>query len=66
VRDDVVMGYCGFLGQPVDGQVEITYTTFAPYEKQGIASFACEPLLALVHEADPSLLVTTKPAPSLN
>jgi RimJ/RimL family protein N-acetyltransferase len=66
VRDDVVVGYCGFLGQPVGGQVEITYATFAPYEKQDIASFVCEALLAMTQQADPSLVVTGKPAQSLN
>ncbi len=42
VRQDQIVGSCGFVGQPKDGKVEIAYWTFKDFEGQGIASFACQ------------------------
>ena len=37
VRDNQIVGSCGFTGQPKEGKVEIVYWTFKDYEGQGIA-----------------------------
>ncbi|QJD80516.1 GNAT family N-acetyltransferase [Spirosoma rhododendri] len=66
VRDGTVVGSCAFTGQPVDGRVELAYMTFPVYERQGIASFACQALLAIAHETDPSISVIAKTSPEPN
>ena len=53
-------------GQPKDGKVEIAYWTFKDFEGQGIASFACQELVTIAHQIDPSLTITAKTAPENN
>ncbi|MBK6364870.1 MAG: GNAT family N-acetyltransferase [Saprospiraceae bacterium] len=66
VRQDQIVGSCGFVGQPKDGKVEIAYWTFKDFEGQGIASFACQELVTIAHQIDPSLTITAKTAPENN
>ena len=66
VREDKIVGSCGFVGQPKDGKVEVAYWTFKEFEGQGIASFACKELVAIAYRADPSLTITAKTAPEHN
>ncbi len=66
LRDGVVVGVGGFVGAPQNGRVEIAYGTFKAYEKQGIASFTCQQLLAIAWATDPTLTVTAKTAPEQN
>ncbi len=66
IDDDKVVGVGGFIGAPVDGKVEIAYGTFKRYEGQGIASFSCKELLAIVATADPEIIITAKTAPEQN
>ena len=40
--NDLIVGVCGFKGQPINGEVEIAYYTFEQYQNQGIASLACK------------------------
>lgn len=37
VRQNQIVGSCSFVGQPIDGKIEISYWTFKDYEGQGIA-----------------------------
>lgn len=66
VRDGLVVGCCGFVGQPKKGKVEVAYATFKEFEGRGIASFSCSELLKIAYANDPSLTVTAKTAPEEN
>jgi [ribosomal protein S5]-alanine N-acetyltransferase len=66
IKDNEVVGSCGFTKAPVDGVVEIAYWTFPEYEGQGIASFACGELIRMANEADPTVKVIAKTAPDEN
>jgi len=66
VRQDKIVGSCSFVGQPIDGKVELSYWTFKEFEGQGIASFACKELVIIAKQADPSLTITAKTAPEKN
>ena len=66
VRENQIVGSCGFVGSPKNGKVEIAYWTFREFEGQGIASFACEELVSLAYRTDPNLTVTAKTAPVHN
>lgn len=57
VRENTVVGSCGYKGQPQNGKVEIAYTTFPDYEKQGLATEACRQLVELALKTDSSLTV---------
>lgn len=65
-RDKGVVGVGGFVGAPQNGRVEIAYGTFKAYEGQGVASFACQQLLAIARATDLALTVTAKTAPEQN
>lgn len=66
IKEDKIVGSCGFTKAPVDSVVEIAYWTFPEYEGQGIASFACGELIRMANEADPTVKVTAKTAPDEN
>jgi [ribosomal protein S5]-alanine N-acetyltransferase len=66
IKDDMVVGSCGFTKAPVDNVVEIAIWTFPEYEGQGIGSFACGELVRMAGEADPSVRITAKTAPEEN
>jgi RimJ/RimL family protein N-acetyltransferase len=66
MRDEKIVGSCGFVGRPKDGDVEIAYWTFKEFEGQGIASFACQELVSIAHKADQGVRVTAKTAPENN
>lgn len=66
VCQNQVVGSCGFVGQPREGKVEISYWTFKAFEGQGIASFACKELIAIAYHADPGLTIVAKTAPEHN
>lgn len=66
LRDDVVVGTCGFAGPPAEGAAEIAYWTFPEFEGQGIASAASGALIRIARETDPALAITAKTAPEPN
>jgi RimJ/RimL family protein N-acetyltransferase len=66
VRQNQIVGSCGFVGQPKDGKVEVAYWTFKEFEGQGIASFACKELVSIANQTDPDLTITAKTAPEHN
>ncbi len=66
LRDGIVAGVGGFTGQPRDGKAEIAYGTFKQNEGQGIASFACQRLIAIARATDPAVIITAKTAPEPN
>ena len=66
VRKEQIVGFGGFVGQPKDGKVEISYWTFSEFEQQGIASFACSELVSMAYQTEPGLKITAKTAPEHN
>lgn len=66
VRENHIVGSCGFTGQPKEGKVEIAYWTFKEYEGQGIASFSCKELVSIAQQCDPTIIITAKTAPEHN
>ncbi len=66
IKDNQIVGSCGFTGRPNEGQVEIAYWTFSEFEGQGIASFSCKQLVLMTKQYDPTLLITAKTAPEHN
>ncbi|MBN3519768.1 GNAT family N-acetyltransferase [Algoriphagus lutimaris] len=66
IKNNKVVGSCGFVGKPFDGQVELAYWTFKEFEGQGIASFACKGLIEIAQKEDPLVSLTAKTAPEEN
>ena len=66
IKENQIVGSCGFTGQPKDGKVEIAYWTFKEYERQGISSFSCRELIQISELADPAIIITAKTAPEHN
>lgn len=66
VKENQVVGSCGFTGQPNDGKVEIAYWTFEEFERQGIATFSCKELILISQQYDPAVIITAKTAPEYN
>lgn len=66
VKQDKIVGSCGFVGQPKDKKVELAYWTFKEFEGQGIASFACKELVAIAKQTDLIVTITAKTAPEKN
>jgi [ribosomal protein S5]-alanine N-acetyltransferase len=66
VRDNQIVGSCGFKGQPKDDKVEIAYWTFAEHEGQGIATFCCRELISISRKFDPTIEITATTSPEDN
>lgn len=66
VRENQIVGSCGFTGQPKERKVEIAYWTFKAFERQGIASFSCKELIQISQKTDPTIIITAKTAPEYN
>jgi [ribosomal protein S5]-alanine N-acetyltransferase len=66
LRENQIVGCCGFTGQPKDGKVEIAYNTFKEFEGQGISSFSCKELILIANQTDPTVIITAKTAPESN
>ena len=66
IKENKIVGSCGFTGKPIDGKVEIAYWTFKEYEGLGIASFACKELISIAKKENPRITLTAKTAPLVN
>ena len=66
LRQNQVVGCCGFVQQPQNNQVEVSYGTFKQFEGQGIASFACQQLISIAWQNNPQLIITAKTEPRPN
>jgi len=66
IKENKIVGSCGFTGQPLEGKVEIAYWTFEEYERQGVSSFSCKGLVFISQQFNPSIIVTAKTAPEYN
>jgi ribosomal-protein-alanine N-acetyltransferase len=66
IKENQVVGSCGFTGQPNYGKVEIAYWTFEEFERQGVATFSCKELILISQQYDPAVIITAKTAPEFN
>ena len=66
IRDDVIVGTCGFTGTPKNNTVEIAYWTFETHEGQGVASFACGELVKIARQEISDLTIIAHTAPEHN
>ncbi len=65
VKNEQVVGCCGFKGQPNNGKVEIAYWTFPAFERQGISSFSCKELVSISQKTNPNISITATTAPEI-
>jgi [ribosomal protein S5]-alanine N-acetyltransferase len=65
-RDGVLVGQGAFKGGPANGCVEIAYSTFEVFQKQGIATAVCRELVALSQATDPTVRITARTLPEPN
>ncbi|MBK7874169.1 MAG: GNAT family N-acetyltransferase [Planctomycetes bacterium] len=66
VEEGAVVGTCTFRAPPDDGRVEIGYHTSPEHEGKGVASRMAKLLVALAHEADPTLTLFARTTESDN
>ena len=66
INENIVVGACGFIGKPLNNEVEIAYGTFKKNEYQGIATFACRELIEICKKNDPSIIISAKTSPEYN
>lgn len=60
MKDDQVVGSCGFKGEPKFGKVEIVYWTFKEFEGQGVASFACKELVSIAVKSSSRITILAR------
>ena len=66
MKDERIVGSCGFKGTPKIGKVEIAYWTFREFEGQGVASFACRELITIAFKSNSRIIITAKTQPENN
>ncbi len=66
IRENQVVGSCGYKGEPKDGKVEIAYWTFAEHEGQGISSYSCKELIKISQQFDSSIQIIATTSPENN
>jgi RimJ/RimL family protein N-acetyltransferase len=66
LRENHIVGSCGFARKPINGEVELAYWTFKQFERQGIASFACKELISIAQREIPDIKIIAKTAPEHN
>jgi [ribosomal protein S5]-alanine N-acetyltransferase len=66
IKENQIVGCCGFKGQPIEGKVEIAYWTFKAFERQGVASFSCKELVLISQQFAPTVIITATTAPEHN
>ena len=66
IKENQIVGSCGFKGRPKEGKVEIAYWTFEEFENQGISSFSCKELISISQKFDPTITITATTAPGNN
>jgi [ribosomal protein S5]-alanine N-acetyltransferase len=61
-----LVGSAAFKGRPMNGVVEIAYSTFDNFRRQGIGATICEKLVELSVKTDPSVRITARTLPERN
>jgi len=55
-----IVGNGAFKGRPLNGKVEIAYSTFPGYQQQGIGTEICRQLIQVALQTDPSVIITAR------
>lgn len=63
VRGPEIVGTCGFKSPPSGGRVEISYFTFQPYERQGVATAMARELAGIADGVDRNIQVFARTEP---
>ncbi|MEO6285435.1 MAG: GNAT family protein [Dyadobacter sp.] len=58
--NDKIVGGAAFKGGPKDGKVEIAYSTFPAYQRQGIGSEMCRLLVVIALHNNPAIKITAR------
>jgi RimJ/RimL family protein N-acetyltransferase len=66
IQSGVCVGCCAFKSAPHENKVEIAYTTFAPNERQGIATEMAQLLVAIARASLPAVIVSAQTLPEQN
>lgn len=66
LEDDLPVGVCGFKGQPVDGRVEIAYSTAPGHEGKGVATELASELVRIARGEEANLTVFAQTLPEEN
>lgn len=61
-----LVGSAAFKGRPINGAVEIAYSTFDNFRRQGIGATICEKLVEVSLKTDPSIRITARTLPECN
>ncbi|MBA3539762.1 MAG: GNAT family N-acetyltransferase [Deltaproteobacteria bacterium] len=61
VEGETVVGSCAFKTPPIDGRVEIAYTTFPGHEGAGYATAMARSLIAIAHHEHVAVIARTTP-----
>ena len=61
-----IVGAGGYKGKPINGKVEIAYTTFKHHEGKGIGTEICRQLVLLSLKTDPAIRITARTLTELN
>ena len=61
-----LVGSAAFKGRPINGVVEIAYSTFDKFQRQGMGTSICEKLVELSLQTDPSIRITARTLPQRN
>jgi [ribosomal protein S5]-alanine N-acetyltransferase len=65
-QDGELVGSAAFKGRPVNGVVEIAYSTFDNFRKQGFGATICQKLVELSLKTDSSVRITARTLPETN
>ncbi|HRI80035.1 MAG TPA: GNAT family protein [Cyclobacteriaceae bacterium] len=60
------VGTAGFKGKPVNGKIEIAYSTFEEQRNKGIATEICRQMVRLAAVSDTSVTITARTLPENN
>jgi [ribosomal protein S5]-alanine N-acetyltransferase len=66
MKKNQVVGCAAFKGRPIDNKVEIAYTTFEMYQRQGVGTEICKLLVQLSLKADPAVRILARTLPEKN
>ncbi len=65
-QNNELVGAAGFKGKPLNGAVEIAYSTFEKFQHQGIGTLICQCLVDLSICSVPAVRITARTLPENN
>ncbi|GAB3640254.1 GNAT family N-acetyltransferase [Spirosoma arcticum] len=58
--DNKLVGSAGFKSEPKEGKVEVAYSTFPQYQRQGLGSEMCRRLVVIALQTNPAIKITAR------